>query len=67
MLLRRAILEQAAEVDPAPGVLGLVPEVVVEQFGINPEPIEDFGGQFGGIGLVHTGHTNKAPGRFVKT
>jgi hypothetical protein len=42
-----AILEQAAEVDAAPGVLGLEPEVVAEQFGIIPEPIEDLGGQFG--------------------
>src|SRR4029453_19383854 len=40
--------------------------VGVEQFRGNyciiPEPIEDFGGQFGGVGLVHTGHTNKAHG-----
>ena len=64
--LALAVLEQAAEVDAAPGVLGLVAEVVAEQLGVIPEPIEDFGGQFGGVGLVHTIHTNKAPGRFVR-
>src|SRR5512135_883862 len=59
-----AILEQATEGDATPGVLSLVAEVVPDQFGIIPEPIEDFGGQFGGVSLVHTGRTNKAPGRF---
>ena len=59
-----AILEQAAEVDAAPGALGLVAEFGLEGRGVDPEPFEDFGRQFGGEGLVHTLHTNKAPGRF---
>src|SRR5512142_2723122 len=62
-----AILEQAAEVDAGPGVLGFVPEVVAEEFSIIPEAREGFGGQCGGVGLVHTDHTNKAPGWFVES
>jgi hypothetical protein len=64
--LALAVLEQAAKRDAAPGVLDLVPEVVAEQLGVIAKPIEDFGGQFGGVGLVHTLHTNIAPKRFVK-
>ena len=59
--LALAILEQAAEVDAAPGVLGLVAEVVAEQLGVVAKPIEDFGGQFGGVGLVHTDPYEQSP------
>ena len=45
--LALAVLEQAAEVDAAPGALGLVAEVVVEQLGIVAKPFEDFGGSSG--------------------
>jgi hypothetical protein len=33
--------------------------------GIVAEPKEDFGGEFRGVRLVHTDHTNKAPEVFV--
>ena len=59
-----ALLDQAAKVDAAPGALGLVAEVIAEQFGIIPKSFQDVARQFGGEGLVHTIHTNKAPGRF---
>jgi hypothetical protein len=62
--LALAILEQAAEVDPAPGALSLVAELGLEGRGVDPKPFEDLGRQFGGEGLVHTLDTNKAPGRF---
>ena len=62
--LALAILEEAAEVDAAPGALGLMAELGLEGRGVDPKPIEDFGRQFGGEGLVHTLHTNKVPGRF---
>ena len=42
-----------------------VAEEVLEPLGIVAKPKEDFGGEFWGVGLVHTDHTNKAPGRFV--
>jgi len=57
-------LEQAAEVDAAPGALGLVAQLVLEGRGVDPKPLEDFGRQFGGEGLVQTLDTNKVPGRF---
>ena len=63
--LALAVLEQAAEVDAAPGALRLVPEVVAEQFGVVAKPFEDFGSQFGCVGLVHNDHTNKAADGFV--
>ena len=55
-----AVLEQAAEIDAAPGALGLVAEVVAEELGVDPEPAEDLGSEFGRMGLVHTIHTNNA-------
>ena len=58
--LALAVLEQAAEVDAAPGALGGVAEVVMEVLGVVPKPAEDFGSEFGCKGLVHTIHTNKA-------
>src|SRR5271165_3873165 len=61
-----AILDQTAEVDAAPGTLGLVSKIVLKEPGVIPEPVHDFGGQFGCKGLVHTIHTNKDTGRFVK-
>ena len=60
-----AVLEQAAEIDAAPGALRLVAEIVAEELGVDPEPAEDLGSEFGRMGLVHTIHTNKAPDRFV--
>jgi hypothetical protein len=38
----------------------------LEPLGIVAKPEEDFGGGFWSVGLVHNGHTNKAPERFVK-
>jgi hypothetical protein len=38
---------------------------VTEPAGIVSKPVEDFGGEFGCVGFVHTDHTNKAPERFV--
>ena len=66
MLLRLAILDQTAEVNAAPRTLGLVTKIVLEELGVIPEPVHNFGGQFGCICLVHTIHTNKATGRFVR-
>ena len=60
------ILEQTPEVDAAPGELRGVVVEVLEPLGIVTKPEEDFGGEFWGVGLVHNGHTNKAPERFVK-
>ena len=59
------VLEQAAEVDAAPGALRLVVEVVAEQFGVVAKPSQDFGRQFGREGLVHNIHTNIAADGFV--
>ena len=59
------ILEQTPEVDAAPGELSGVAEEVLEPLGIVAKPVEDFGGEFWSVGLVHNGHTNKAPERFV--
>ena len=61
-----AILDQTAEVDAAPGTLGLVSKIVLKEPGVIPEPVHDFGGQFGCKGLVHTIHTNNETRRFVK-
>ena len=60
------ILEQAPQVDAAPGELPGIAEEVLERLGIVAEPVEDFGGEFWGVGLVHNDHTNKASERFVK-
>ena len=60
------ILEQSPEIDAAPGELSGVEEEVLEPPGIGAQPGEDFRGKFGGVGLVHTDHTNKAPKRFVE-
>ena len=38
----------------------------MEPFGRVSKPMEDFGGEFWGVGLVHNDHTNKAPEMFVK-
>ena len=62
-----AILEQAAEVDAAPGELRGVAVEVLELLGVVAQPLEGFGGEFWGVSLVHSGHTNKAPGRFVES
>ena len=60
-----SVLEQAAEVDAAPGELSGVAVKVLELLGVVSKPLEDFGGEFWGVGLVHTDHTNKAAERFV--
>ena len=62
--LALAVVEQALEIDAAPGRWAVVGEVVAEDVGIIPEPVEDFGRQFGCVGLAHTVHTNKATERF---
>ena len=59
------VLEQAAEVDAAPGSLGMVPEVVVKQLGVVAKSPQDFGRQFGCESLVHDIHTNIAANGFV--
>ena len=61
-----AILQQPAEIDAAPGALCFVAKVVPEEIGVAPEPTQDFGGQFRCMSLVHTAHTNKSTGRFVR-
>jgi len=61
-----AVLEQAAEIDAAPGALRLVAEIVVEELGVDLEPAEDLGSEFGCMGLVHTIHTNNAARSFVR-
>jgi len=45
--------------------LRLVREVVAEDVGIIPEPVDDFGSQFRCVSLAHTDHTNKGPREFV--
>jgi hypothetical protein len=53
-------LEQTAEIDAAPGELRGVAVKILEVLGVVSKPLEDFGGEFWGVGLVHTDHTNKA-------
>ncbi len=49
-----AVLEQAAEIDAAPGALRLVAEVVVEELGVDAEAAEDLGTELGCMSPVHT-------------
>jgi hypothetical protein len=58
--LALAVLEQSLEVNAVPESLFLVREVVPEEAGIILEPVEDFRGQFGRVGLAHNDHTNNA-------
>src|SRR5437763_10756985 len=48
-----AVEDETLEVDA--GVLGLAGpvEVAAESVGVGGEPVEDFGGEFGGVGSVH--------------
>src|SRR5262249_41224274 len=61
-----AILEQATEIDAAPGALSLVAEIVLEEFGVTTEPAQDLRAEFGCMGLVHTIHTNNLTRWFVR-
>jgi hypothetical protein len=61
------VLEQAAQVDAAPGELRGVAIELLELPGVVAQPLEDLGGEFRGVGLVHTVHTNKPPGRIVES
>ena len=60
-----AVLDQAAEVDAAPGGLAGAVEVVAEAGGVVGEPVEDVGVEFGGVGPVHTPCTNRTGRPFV--
>jgi hypothetical protein len=40
---------------------------VLEPLGVVAQPLEDFGGEFWGVGLVHDVQTNKNPERFVES
>ena len=60
-----AVLDQAAEVDAAPGDLTRAVEVVAEGGGIRGEAVEDVGIEFGRVGAVHTTCTNRAGRPFV--
>lgn len=61
------VLEQAAEVDAAPEGLAGPVEVVAEVGAIGAEAVEDVGGEFGGVGPVHTLFTNRGGRAFVGT
>ena len=61
-----AVGDQAAEVDAAPGGLAWAVEVVAEGIGVVGEPAEDVGGEFGGVGPVHTIRTNRVGQPFVR-
>jgi hypothetical protein len=59
------VFEQAAEVDAAPGESRDMAIEVTRLADIVSQPVEDFGGKFGRVGLAHTDHMDKAPERFV--